>query len=435
MNYICFPFCFIYFALNKLTITLSFMSFTKILFAVILVLSFGCRKTIVEPSTPVDYKKFSSVAELQKTLQQISEIKDSVKRTGRMNSLWDSLKANLQIPFVLGDSVAFLYRGDVTTLKWAGDFNNWSTSNSEFEGVRMGLSDVWILEKKFPEDARLDYKIVANGNWVLDPSNPYVQYSGFGPNSELRMPDWVFPEEVLPITWSTKGNLGPNLLIQSSTNNLGYTVNYRVYTPYNYANLNSLPVIYVTDGHEYTDDKLGSMITVLDNLIYRNEIEPIIAVFIDPRQPGYPSNNRRMSEYRANIRFANFVADELVPQVDASFKTNPAPEKRAILGTSLGGWNSSFFGIRRSDVFRLIGIHSPAFDQNIIWEYDNAQKLPLKIFMSTGVINDTEFQTRQMKTILDEKGYPLKYVEVNQGHSWGNWRALIDEPLIYFFPK
>jgi len=22
---------------------------------------------------------------------------------------------------------------------------------------------------------------------------------------------------------------------------------------------------------------------------------------------------------------------------------------------------------------------------------------------------------------------------VNEGHSWGNWRALIDEPLIYFF--
>jgi enterochelin esterase-like enzyme len=411
------------------------MPFNKFFIAVILVISFGCRKTTVEPSAPVDYKKFSSVAELKKTFEQVSAIKDSTKRNLRINTLWDSLKANRQIPFILNDSVAFLYRGDVTTLKWAGDFNMWSASDSQYEGVRQGLSDVWILEKKFPADARLDYKIVANGNWVLDPSNPFIQYSGYGPNSELRMPAWEFPEETLSITGSTKGNLGPNLLILSSTDNLGYQVNYRVYTPYNYANLHSLPVIYVTDGHEYTDDKLGSMITVLDNLIYLNKIEPLIAVFIDPRQPGNPSNNRRMSEYRANIRFANFVADELVPQVDANFKTTTNPEKRAILGTSLGGWNSAFFGIRRSDVFRLIGIHSPAFDQNIIWEYDNAQKLPLKIFMSTGLINDTESQARQMKTILDEKEYPLHYVEVNQGHSWGNWRALIDEPLMYFFPK
>jgi enterochelin esterase-like enzyme len=40
-----------------------------------------------------------------------------------------------------------------------------------------------------------------------------------------------------------------------------------------------------------------------------------------------------------------------------------------------------------------------------------------------------------MKTILEAKGYPLQYKEVNEGHSWGNWRALIDEPLIWFFGK
>ena len=411
------------------------MPLIKILCVFLLVLLSGCNKTIVEPAKQLNYKNFSSISELKETLLQIGELKDSAKRSDILNVMWDSLRANEQIPFVILDSVAFLYRGNVTSIKWAGDFNSWSTTGSQFEGTRIGNSDVWILEKDFPRDARLDYKIVSNGNWILDPSNPLIQYSGFGPNSELRMPEWDFPEEVLPIQGATKGNLGPNISILSSTDNLGYLVNYKVYTPYNYTNLNSLPVIYVTDGHEYTDEKLGTMITVLDNLIYLNKIEPIIAVFIDPRQPGTPSNNRRMSEYRSNIRFANFVADELVPQVDGNFKTNRSPEKRAILGTSLGGWNSAFFGIRRSDVFRLIGIHSPAFDQNIIWEYDNAQKLPLKIFMSTGVINDTESQARQMKVILDEKEYPLHYVEVNQGHSWGNWRSLIDEPLMYFFPK
>lgn len=411
------------------------MSLNRILCIILLVLISGCKKKIIEPAKQLNYKKFDSISELKETLFQIGEIKDSAKRSDIMNTMWDSLRANKQIPFVISDSVAFLYRGNFTSLKWAGDFNNWSIRSSQFEGTRIGNSDVWILEKAFPKDARLDYKIVYDGNWILDPSNPFIQYSGFGPNSELRMPQWDFPEETLPIHGITKGTLGPNITILSSTNNLGYLVNYRVYTPFNYANLNSLPVIYVTDGHEYTDDKLGAMITILDNLVYQNKIEPVIAVFIDPRQPDNPSNNRRTSEYRANIRFANFVADELVPRVDGNFKTNPVPEKRAILGTSLGGWNSAFFGIRRSDVFRLIAIHSPAFDQNIIWEYGNAQKLPLNIFMSTGLINDTESQARQMKAILDEKEYPLHYVEVNQGHSWGNWRALIDEPLIYFFPK
>ena len=38
-----------------------------------------------------------------------------------------------------------------------------------------------------------------------------------------------------------------------------------------------------------------------------------------------------------------------------------------------------------------------------------------------------------MKGLLEEKGYPLHYVEVNEGHSWGNGRALIDDPLLFFF--
>lgn len=140
-----------------------------------------------------------------------------------------------------------------------------------------------------------------------------------------------------------------------------------------------------------------------------------------------------MQEYTANIRFARFVAEELVPAIDAAYKTNPAADKRAILGTSLGGWNSAYLGLTFPNVFGLIAIHSLAFDANIINDYAASPLLPLKIYMSTGVINDTQYQARSMKTVLNERGYPLLYKEVNEGHSWGNWRALIDEPMIYFF--
>jgi len=124
---------------------------------------------------------------------------------------------------------------------------------------------------------------------------------------------------------------------------------------------------------------------------------------------------------------------ELVSFIDANYKTNSSEDARAILGTSLGGWNSAYFGFTRSDKFHLIGIHSPAFDDAIIQNYSKSVLLPLKIYMSTGVIYDTQDQARSMKTVFENKGYSLQYKEVNEGHSWGNWRALIDEPLIYFF--
>lgn len=330
----------------------------------------------------------------------------------------------------MGDSVAFLYKGEANSVSWTGDFTGWSSPG--YTGINIG-SDTWLSEKVFPSDARLDYKLIVNGNWILDPGNEFIQYSGFGPNSELRMPDWQYPTETIPVAGVVPGLLGNNFTIQSNAANLNYTVQYKVYTPAGYEDLENLPVIYVTDGHEYANNQMGSMLTVLDNLIFEGTITPVIAVFIDPRNPSNLSENRRGSEYTANIKFANFVADELVPAIDAQYKTNPNPNARAILGTSLGGWNSAFFGFERNDVFQRIAIHSPAFDPAIIDAYESSPLLPLKIFMSTGVINDTASKARSMKAVLDAKGYPLQYIEVNEGHSWGNWRALIEEPLVYFF--
>lgn len=410
--------------------------FTFLLIALLqVVLIIGCNDSEKSLPDPFAFKQFESFSDFQKTLSNIVNISNEQLRLEKMDTFWDSLKANHQIPFIYGDSIALLYKGEATTVKWAGDFNGWNPNLGGFDGTKQGETNIWMVKTSFPQDARLDYKIVINGSWVLDSNNPHIQYSGFGPNSEIRMPQWIYPDETKLAEGASRGSLSENNIIQSKTENLGYKVNYRVYTPFGYNNLEELPVIYVTDGHEYADDRLGAMITVMDNLIYQNKIDPLIAIFIDPRDPNSLGNNRRMNEYRANIRFANFLASELVPAIDANYRTNPSPSKRAILGTSLGGWNSAYVGFNRSETFQLIAIHSPAFDSNIIQSFSNSPVLPMKIFMSTGTIYDTQLVARQMRDVLNIKGYPLRYIEKNEGHSWGNWRALIDEPLLYFFPK
>lgn len=361
--------------------------------------------------------------------------------TRQLDVLWERLIQAHQVPYVQGNSVAFLYRGDAASVAWNGDFNQWSRDQSfANQGTRLGNSDLWILEQSFPADARLDYKIVVDDQqWMLDPNNPIQQWSGFGPNSVLAMPDYVFPAETIAREGGSQGTLGEEKRIQSE--HLGYEVQYRVYTPASYDALSSLPTLYVTDGHEYAADQLGSLQTVVDNLIADQRIQPIIVVFVDPREPGNPNNNRRGSEYALNKKvFADFLAEELVPAIDAAYKSNPSPESRGILGTSLGGIFSTYVGAAKPDVFRRIAIHSPAyfFDiQNggdLVYEmYAAADRLPLKMFMSVGTVHDGQQEALRMKALLDDKGYDLHYVEVNEGHSWGNWRALVDEPLLYFW--
>jgi len=397
----------------------------------VIICSTSCNNQFLPPVTQsLEYHEFKSYADFQSTFVGIASIENKEARTASMDIFWDSLVTNHQVPFVMNDSVALLYKKAESIPYWAGDFNGWSPT--AWPGQQVGLSDIRMYETVLPSDARLEYKIIDNGKWLLDPANEYVQHSAFGPNSELRMQDWIYPIEVIKREEVTPGTLSDNIIIESSK--LGYKVQYKVYTPYNYNSEADIPVIYVTDGQDYANDLYGSMVIVLDNLIFDGLIKPVIAVFIDPRNPDDLSENRRADEYRSNIKFADFVADELAATIDNRFKTSASADDRAILGASYGGWNSGYFGLVRSDKFHLIGIHSPSTSNEIIQGYDESNGLPIKVFMSTGVFNDTEIQARAMKNAIESSGYPLIYIEVNQSHSWGNWRGNLKPLLEFFFP-
>jgi enterochelin esterase family protein len=181
---------------------------------------------------------------------------------------------------------------------------------------------------------------------------------GSGPVSELRMPDYVPPEITIPRDDIQHGTLGDDITVFSDS--LGYHVNYRVYTPFGYEDMQNLPVIYVTDGQDYAHDDLGAMVIVLDNLIADGAIEPVIAVFIDSRDPE-TGKNRREREFTANEYHDTFLTTELVPAIDAAYRTSLSPDARAILGSSNGGLHSAYVGLKHSDVFHLIAMQSPCF--------------------------------------------------------------------------
>ena len=83
-------------------------------------------------------------------------------------------------------------------------------------------------------------------------------------------------------------------------------------------------------------------------------------------------------------------------------------------------------------------IQSPAFEYDLHVHGDRLRKTyratearPTRIFIDVGTLYDQLAQTRDFRDILRKKGYTLEYVEVNEGHSWGHWRAWIDDGLAY----
>jgi enterochelin esterase-like enzyme len=377
-----------------------------------------------------DYPSFTSTTQKLYHLRSPEEI----------NQAWNDLVESEDIPLIREDSVAFLYRGEARTVVWMGDFNSWGyTKEFDNKGHRIPNTDIWILKTAFPKDARLDYKIRINDdNWILDPHNTDHQWSGVGggsPNSELRMPLWkADPLTTVLTASSARGKTEKDLLLNSKT--MGYQITSSVYIPHGYKPSHAYPVIYVMDGYEYMHERMGNMTTILDNLVHLGKIQPVVAVFIDHREPVNRSNNRRMEELAMNEKYLRFLLTELIPVVEKNYTIAKDPGKRAIMGTSMGGLTAAYFAFSRPDVFGLAGIQSPAFwfKPEIFTLCDNPEKPPVKTFMTTGMINDREEGAFKMKALLDKNTCNYKFEHVNQGHSWGNWRDLIDDILIYFFP-
>ena len=57
-------------------------------------------------------------------------------------------------------------------------------------------------------------------------------------------------------------------------------------------------------------------------------------------------------------RYEDYVIDEIIPYVDAKYRTVAAPEGRGVFGKSSGGYGAMVYGMRHPDVFGAVACHS-----------------------------------------------------------------------------
>ncbi len=332
-------------------------------------------------------------------------------------------------PFIEDSIAQFIYRGAATTVTIPGDANDWT--QSAFPMTKLSTTDLWYFPKIFERDARLDYKFVLNGsNWILDPLNPNQVAGGFGPNSELAMPGYVQPWEIRYNPAIQHGRLESR---NTYSVNRGIVYYYKVYLPPGYDGSGlTYPTAYFHDGGDYLN--LANAVNILDNLIDSNKIAPIIAVFVTP--------TNRNEEYAGSVRtqYRLFFANELVPAVDASYRTKKTPADRATIGDSFGGNISALICYYHAGVFGLCGLHSGAFWPNSYEAYSLLVGGPVRpdsIRFSSVWGSYEGSLTSNMRAFLDSmqaQGYDIEGKEVPEGHSWGQWRANTDMILEKFFP-
>jgi enterochelin esterase-like enzyme len=239
---------------------------------------------------------------------------------------------------------------------------------------------------------------------------------------------------VLSIAALADGTVSEDIRIESKA--LGYALQYRVYIPdLKYARAD-MPTLYVTDGFGYIE--YGKLPQLLDHEIEAGTIEPVVVIFVDARSPDNLSINRRNQQFFCNESYAKFYVDELIPTIAQNYTVSKARQDRVILGLSFGGMNSACFGFMIPQTFGGIAMQSPANSQSLSklsGIYDASEKIPIKLFLSFGTIQDNILAGRRFKAVLQEKGYTMTYKEVRQNHSWKNWGPLLDDVLATFFLK
>ena len=336
----------------------------------------------------------------------------------------DSFMAVHQVlPFIEQDTICyFIYRDYSASVNIPGDANGWALD--AFPMTRLSSTSLWIRPEVFESDARLEYKFYLNGTtWLADPRNPRIV--GSTGNSELRMPKYIQPPEILYYPDIPHGTLSDTTFF---SNNLVNSRTIRVYTPYGYnsAGSDSCPVVFFHDGLDYITE--GYALNVLDYLIWQKRIPPTIGVFVPPVNRG--------DEYTgiAQNKFAAFIATELLAYIDARYKTQRSPLKRANVGISNGGNIALWIAYNYPNVFGNTGSFSGGITVETDSAFQNGMLRPLKLYIDSGTYEVFIYPARELRRIFGVVGYDYRYNEWHESHSWSNWGSHLDNALEYFFP-
>ena len=206
-------------------------------------------------------------------------------------------------------------------------------------------------------------------------------------------------------------------------------------------------VLYMLHGRggSYAEWANYGLLDKATSLIEANVIQPFLIVL--------PQGDQEYWVDHANNgpRWGAYVARDLVAEVDSHFRTLASREKRAVGGVSMGGCGALQIAMNFSDVFGIVGAHSPALrtrdtapdyfgDQ--AW-FDTHSPVPLfkahpdrartlKLRIDMGAQDTWSPAAEAFHQQLVAEGVPHTWLSRSGGHSGDYWTSHVDEYLRFY---
>jgi len=306
-----------------------------------------------------------------------------------------------------------------------------------------------------------NYAFLVDGVYALDPINPLVARDGVRYRSELQIKgEKTSNYQYHDVPHGTVAHVFvpyPTLGIQKRTT---------IYTPPAYeTDVLRYPVVYLQHGGGGDEDAwpyLGRVPEIMDNLIAKGKIEPMIVVMSNIYSdevagrnyiPSVPPPGSRPDD----LSFPKALVSDLVPFIDGVYRTLDDAEHRAIVGLSRGGMMSFFAGLTNLDKFSWIGtlagglpnlpgvvkktdppananeLRGPDLSNTIDKEKvlellptltrESNNKIKL-LYISVGAQDGLITAHHDMIDLLTAQGVTFEYTEEpGYGHEWAYWRV------------
>jgi outer membrane protein assembly factor BamB len=357
------------------------------------------------------------------------------------NAVVDRFLVNRELPLVDGEEVVFVWRGDAQDVAVAGDMIG---MRREERMQRLPGTDLWWWSTALDRRARISYLFFVDYAPRPDTSHERRAMSTvLGPDMNWN------PGEPMEVSWFAMPEWPGRALGSAGTPTKGgriervdltvappgkaaepITVTTHVWLPPGYDDTDDrYPVVFV---HDNFAREIGQWVETLDRVVGRS-VEPLLVVFVEPpRMRGYP---------RA-------FAEELVPAIDARFRTRADRDHRANVGMGWGCHDASLIAFQNPERFGRLGLQSHyALDEDMnglrrALGNADASAVPLRIYLEWGrwdLISPHEemnfrASAREVWDLFRERGWDPIGGEVWDSTDFASWSNRTDVLLQSLFP-
>ncbi|PRY53011.1 putative esterase [Arcticibacter pallidicorallinus] len=292
-----------------------------------------------------------------------------------------------------------------------------------------GADSVWTGTTKGPMEEGFHYYHVTVDGGVFNDPGALNFYGSTRWESGIEIP--AHDQDFYALKDVPHGHVHQILFPSKSTNTSRRAF---VYTPPGYEKNNSkrYPVLYLQHGwgeDETAWSNQGRANLIMDNLIAEGKTKPFIIVMtygmtnvVRPRAGGLRSFDIKP--------FQTVLLDELMPYVDATFRTIPNQANRAMAGLSMGGFETHTITLARPDVFSHYALLSGGTYKPE--EIKDKSKVKL-IFLSTGQFENPDGISKATEALKTAGFNAVSYVSPNTRHEFQTWRRSLHvlAPLLF----